>query len=306
MSQLNAADIQTQVVWNKCVELVAFVVLLYDYLLTLDLEVERFWKRETIGLTSILFFVNRYLTLLGNIPIAVVFFWSEPVLRHNRCHVLETYQQLFLSLVQLFISIAFILRVYALYDASRRIAVFLCVVAAAMIGNGLLQWRLSDKASALGVVMSGAVSGQVGCIQSYTTAQGLHMVYLWLGVLILDICIFSLTLWKAFMMRREAGLGGIMKVVMLDGAMYFGIITLINSANILCFSLGMNFIKGLLPIFANVMASVLMSHLMFNLRKGQTTEKTEPSELAIHVIELSQIGILSSLNDGEISSNQFV
>lgn len=61
----------------------AIVILFYDYFITLDLEVERFWKRNSRGLGAILFYINRYLSLLGNIPIIVFFFWSEPVLYHN-------------------------------------------------------------------------------------------------------------------------------------------------------------------------------------------------------------------------------
>ncbi|KAJ3841571.1 hypothetical protein F5878DRAFT_6877, partial [Lentinula raphanica] len=60
------------------------VILVYDYLLTLDIEIERFWKRDTRRIASVLFFINRYLSLVGNIPLVLFFFWTEPILRsHN-------------------------------------------------------------------------------------------------------------------------------------------------------------------------------------------------------------------------------
>ncbi|KAJ3827368.1 hypothetical protein F5880DRAFT_1452749, partial [Lentinula raphanica] len=54
------------------------VILVYDYLLTLDIEIERFWKRDTRRIASVLFFINRYLSLVGNIPLVLFFFWTEP------------------------------------------------------------------------------------------------------------------------------------------------------------------------------------------------------------------------------------
>ncbi|KAJ3914912.1 hypothetical protein F5877DRAFT_49576 [Lentinula edodes] len=59
------------------------VILAYDYLLTFDLEIERFWKRDTKRLAAILFFVNRYLTLLGNIPFVLLFFRPGLILRYR-------------------------------------------------------------------------------------------------------------------------------------------------------------------------------------------------------------------------------
>ncbi|GAV99982.1 hypothetical protein LENED_001470 [Lentinula edodes] len=81
--KLDAIEIQVQVNWYHCVEWAQFGIVIYEYLITLDLEVERFWKRKTKGLGSVLFYVNRYLTLLGNIGIIVLFMSPELVLRHN-------------------------------------------------------------------------------------------------------------------------------------------------------------------------------------------------------------------------------
>jgi hypothetical protein len=46
----------------------------YDYFLTLDFEIERFWKRsfgQKPTWSAFLFFTNRYLAPLGYIPIAL-------------------------------------------------------------------------------------------------------------------------------------------------------------------------------------------------------------------------------------------
>ncbi|KAF8217404.1 hypothetical protein K438DRAFT_1557339, partial [Mycena galopus ATCC 62051] len=51
-------------------------ILFYDYFLTLDWEISRYWGRSCTWPTA-LFFANRYGTLLGNIPVVVEYFWSE-------------------------------------------------------------------------------------------------------------------------------------------------------------------------------------------------------------------------------------
>ncbi|TFY61762.1 hypothetical protein EVG20_g6934 [Dentipellis fragilis] len=49
-----------------------FVILYYDYLLTLPAEVKLFWLRSRrLSWPSVLFFVNRYGALLGHIPLMV-------------------------------------------------------------------------------------------------------------------------------------------------------------------------------------------------------------------------------------------
>lgn len=47
----------------------ALAVLYYDYCLTFSAEAETFWKAFTVSWPSALFIVNRYVSLLGPIPI---------------------------------------------------------------------------------------------------------------------------------------------------------------------------------------------------------------------------------------------
>ena len=55
-------------------------LLFYDYCLTLGTEIEYFWKRARVSAVSTLFVLNRYLTLLGQIPIIVEYFVLLPPL----------------------------------------------------------------------------------------------------------------------------------------------------------------------------------------------------------------------------------
>jgi hypothetical protein len=50
------------------------VILYYDYFLTLPMEIERFWPQRTFSWALFLFYLNRYLALLGEIPIIILYF----------------------------------------------------------------------------------------------------------------------------------------------------------------------------------------------------------------------------------------
>jgi hypothetical protein len=72
----------------------------YDYFLTLSSEIERFWKRRCycgLNWASFLFFANRYLPLLGYIPVTLELFdqidvdptVSEPFFISNSFLIIE-------------------------------------------------------------------------------------------------------------------------------------------------------------------------------------------------------------------------
>ena len=52
-------------------------ILFYDYALTFWMEVERFWARGRPTVISSCFFLNRYLALLGHVPVMVEFYASH-------------------------------------------------------------------------------------------------------------------------------------------------------------------------------------------------------------------------------------
>ena len=64
-------------------------VLYYDYLLTLDDEIELLWKRAGISPMSILFILNRYIGLVGPIPVIFEFFTFVSPIVSECLHVIR-------------------------------------------------------------------------------------------------------------------------------------------------------------------------------------------------------------------------
>lgn len=56
-------------------------ILYYDYTLTLPIEIDWFWKRFKINWISLLYTSNRFLSLLGHIPIIIIYF--SPMISEN-------------------------------------------------------------------------------------------------------------------------------------------------------------------------------------------------------------------------------
>ncbi|KAF5388968.1 hypothetical protein D9757_005044 [Collybiopsis confluens] len=231
----------------RCVELIQFVILIYDWLLTFGQEYERFWQSDLRRLPAILFFVNRYLCLFGNIPVLFLYFWADTVSFDGESKSTATACGYFIHVWQAsrsqlicpsldFRSSIEHQRVTALYGGSSRIRIFLYAVVFVMVGNTLAQLYLTDT-SPPPVIELSSVLKQIANVPVYTSEQGRHLTFLWLGMFVFDLSVFSLTLWKT-LSQGIVGRGSVLTIVVRDGSMYFGIITLFTLANILVFALG--------------------------------------------------------------------
>ncbi|KAJ7245637.1 hypothetical protein B0H12DRAFT_1127396 [Mycena haematopus] len=256
---MNAAQIQTQLNSNAYIDLVSFSILFYDFFLTLDWEIARYWGTP-LTWPNALFFANRYGTLLGNIPVVMEYFWSEESSAHKIkiCLGLESYHQYFIIVTQLIVAVMLMLRTYALYERSKRVLAWMILVASGAVAVGI--WTvISGKA----VDQSTNLPLYFGCNYPTSRAQGLSLAAAWAGVAVFDCMIFLLTLSRVFSARRNST---ILTILLRDGSIYFGVMVLSNLSNILTFVFGTEYTRGIATTFTNIISSVMLSHLMFNLR----------------------------------------
>ncbi|KAF8591752.1 hypothetical protein K439DRAFT_1611030 [Ramaria rubella] len=99
--------------------LVSIIVLYYDWILTLPMEINRFWKPNITGPT-VLFFLNRYFPLISFIPTTIAYFTdtfsSEACAKHVIPFIVGSY-----VISQSLIGLVLLLRIYALHQKSRTI-----------------------------------------------------------------------------------------------------------------------------------------------------------------------------------------
>ncbi|KAJ7626511.1 hypothetical protein B0H17DRAFT_1110663 [Mycena rosella] len=241
--------------------MISAALLFYEYFLTLDWEVSRYWTIE-FKAANLLFYANRYSALLGNILVVFQYFWTTPSspAKSLVCSSVETYHQYFILVNQFLVGAMLILRTYALYGRNNRILAFLLVVAAGTIAVAV--WAvISGKPEDDGMDLP----LYFGCTYAISHEKGVSLAGAWAGLATFDSVIFVLTLYRALSRHNSNGLT-LLGVLIRDGSIYFGVIVAASLSNILTFLFGEPYTRGLVTTFANIIAAIMISRLMLNLR----------------------------------------
>ncbi|KAF8217405.1 hypothetical protein K438DRAFT_1952299 [Mycena galopus ATCC 62051] len=185
----------------------------------------------------------------------------------SRCLGLERYHQYFIIATQVIVAALLVLRTYALYGHSKRVLIVMSLVILGAVIVGI--WSVAIGKA---VVESTNLSLYYGCDYPISRAQGLSLASGWAGVAIFDCLIFVLTLYKVFSGGRPNA-WSILTVLLRDGSIYFGVMTLSNLSNILTFIFGTElddaeqpYTRGIATTFTNIICSVFISRIMLNIR----------------------------------------
>ncbi|KAJ7274817.1 hypothetical protein C8J57DRAFT_1312801 [Mycena rebaudengoi] len=240
--------------------LVPITFLYWDHLMTFGDEVRYLWNRPKT-LSTCCFLLNRYLAAFGDIVVTVFVYTTVP---GSVCKRINLYRQILLIVNQILICVLLTIRIYALFERSKR-------VAAAMLGPaaGLLVvsiWAVSFKGG-------DPEPGVEGCHIANSWEIGVHLAVPWEALFLYDFMIFVGLFTKSYVSRREAApWTGItlLGVLIRDGAIYFGVMAAMNLANIMTFYFASPLLRGCLSTFASSMSVTLMSRLMLNLHSVES------------------------------------
>ncbi|KAF7350147.1 hypothetical protein MVEN_01317100 [Mycena venus] len=271
-------QIQLEINANYYLNLVAFSLLFYEFFLTFNLEVSRYWGLAPTA-PNVLFFLNRYGMLFGTVPIVFQYFWTTTNtpqklasthtawrnrdLTCTRCETLHTYHEWFAVVSQIIIGVMLILRTYALYERNRRVLGLMVFVSAGVIAVGA--WSVISGPSPKPGDDVPQLDLYIGCSTGMSSSQSTGLAAAWAGMGVFDCTIFMLTLYRALSRRHAPGLD-LVTVLLRDGSIYFAIIVVVNLSNILTFVLAGSYSRGVPTTLANVISSIMISRLMFNLR----------------------------------------
>lgn len=193
-----------------------------------------------MSLDSILFFCNRYLTLIGEIPGALESFsyFSE-----EGCHQLRVYDQCFLMVSQGIIVVLLGIRVFALYERT---------------GWAVVTSQISRDGAELGTILLPA------CDLTLTLQQSYRFAGAWGTELFCDLVIFVLTLCRLACIVR-VWTGTLSEVMLRDGVLYFGALVILHTSNIAAFIFGPPAAKGMLTTLTNAISSTLVTRMVLNI-----------------------------------------
>ncbi|KAJ7882160.1 hypothetical protein B0H13DRAFT_2667432 [Mycena leptocephala] len=282
---MSTIDIHTQleVNTNYYLNLISSTLLIYEYFLTINVEVSRYWGLPATA-PNVLFFLNRYGMLCGTIPVIFQYFWTAESTPHKLavssqtlllfrihiyanvlqiCNKIHQYHEYFSVVMQIIIGIMLILRTYALYERSRRVLAFMVYISAGVIAVGA--WSVISGPSRKPGDDVPPLHLYIGCSSGLSYSQSVGLAAAWAGMGVFDATIFLLTLYRALSHHRAQGLD-LVTVLVRDGSIYFGIIVIANISNILTFILAEPYTRGTPTTFTNVISSIMISRLMFNLR----------------------------------------
>ncbi|KAF7299846.1 hypothetical protein HMN09_00991600 [Mycena chlorophos] len=273
---LGIAGLRVELFQSNIFNIIGLTLSLYDYFITFDIEVQRFWGRKKTTLPSMLFFVNRYLVLLGNIPFMFEAFWfSVPTDEKSFacvvwCNSMDTYHQTYIWFSQFLAGVIMAIRVYALYGRTKTILATLCVCAAGAIGVAI--WGIvtaltsPDKRGSFGIYL--------GCGSTKGEIQALGFIIIWAAGSFFDFVIFGLTLartlrdgmWNISLSSQFKGIR-LVRLFMRDGIIYFFVITMLNMSTIITCVTGNKFF----------LTSITVSRLMLNVRDPSLDPMTDIS-----------------------------
>ncbi|KAK6966310.1 hypothetical protein R3P38DRAFT_3155561 [Favolaschia claudopus] len=257
---------------------ISFALLFYDYLLTLDLEISRYWGSR-FSWPTVLFFINRYGALLGNVPVIVQKFWSAPESSALSPHKLTTkehlelYHQWFVITTQILIGVMLIFRTYALYERNRTILILMLLVGAGVVAACIWGTIFSGKVRVV-LGPGSEMPVHLGCTYTIIDSQTVDLIVAWASMAIFDSLIFFLTLYKALSQRYLVGVQ-LLHVLLRDGSIYFGVVVVSNLCNIMTFIFGGPFTRGVATTFTNIISSIMISRLMLNIRDPSLANKRQ-------------------------------
>ncbi|EAU82338.2 hypothetical protein CC1G_06648 [Coprinopsis cinerea okayama7 len=172
---------------------VGMVLLVYDYLLTFDLEIEFIWKSRW-NAVKVLFLLTRYLPFLELLPlINYVFMDGE---WWYQCET--TYRAI--GWMQVIGVICAEVRIWAVWDRSRRVGIFLTLFA--LVSFGLLMGLANIYFQSVRYFKLPQPHGH-HCL-SIRVGNNLYIVSLWVIILIYDTVLISLLVVRGIPCLRAA------------------------------------------------------------------------------------------------------
>ncbi|KAH7094034.1 hypothetical protein BKA62DRAFT_52381 [Auriculariales sp. MPI-PUGE-AT-0066] len=253
-------DVQT---W-KHMFIASFALLIFDWFITLDVEMEHVWQRQRSVFTYV-WFALRYGPIVFMAITTYVFFqtsWEPKV-----CKPWSVIPTVMIFCVMLTVHIVFALRTYALYNRARW--VFHILMFGLIAETGAMIWTATEE-------LEMHLPKGYGCMPG--TPRTVPGLVFWTAPFLFDIAVFGLTLYRSIQFIRSRKDIPIVQVMIRDGVVFFGLMVLSYGSNIVMYSLmpvGLQDVNATLSVILTVICT---QRIVFNLRDMPTSSHSCPPD----------------------------
>ncbi|KAF7373674.1 hypothetical protein MSAN_00578400 [Mycena sanguinolenta] len=268
---------------SRTCELALDFLYLYDYLTTLDQEVELMWFKP-MSFMKVLFFLNRYLPLVGGFVNASIFLDESPtsLTASVRGHWFKFQIGTALAVLGI-IQAILVTRIWAIYNRSKLLIVILGIF-------GCLQ--LAASSTVMGIsITKGVPSSEPGpgfFVCTITTPP--YFAAYWIPILTFEVTLFVLTLIRGVENFRQTNVSvlsgksaqALINILVRDSVIYFFIIAAVYAGNAAVWYWADPSLYQSSSVFGIMVPPMVATKLLFNLRQSfgeETTLKPEDQEL---------------------------
>ncbi|KAF8513353.1 hypothetical protein JB92DRAFT_3143462 [Gautieria morchelliformis] len=192
--------------------------------LTFDDEVALVWKRRW-SFGKALFIFNRYFGLLALLSYAIAFFFPDPI---QVCRKFTWWTITSEGIAIIVAECILILRIYAVYDRSRRLLLLLIALLMAELASSVVLVIFN-----LSTVSFMAMHGLMAC----TSVASPPLAFTcWIPPIIFETFLMSLMLKQGWSVYRREGGSNLLHLIIRDNIIYFGVMILALLANCIVFA----------------------------------------------------------------------
>ncbi|KAJ8078472.1 hypothetical protein PM082_012754 [Marasmius tenuissimus] len=271
------------------VEVCSAMLFVYDYLLTLDLEIEHIWKAKW-SLVKVIYIIQRYLPFLDSCSLVLHYqFVANPSLEY--CRFAYTFTG-WTFVVGIFLSDAlFLLRLWAVWKKTllSGLAIGLyflgCWIPSFVIVNRFLK---SLKFATWPGPLFGLDYDYRGCFLT----GGDSIIYVgWVLMMANNIAALIMIMIPGFKAFKTGGRTGLVKTVYRDGAVFYAAVVAVSTANAVTVLTLVPDLRLLLSAPSRDLHSILASRVILSIRHAASaTEMNDIDESGGQVHVLSPMG----------------
>lgn len=245
----------------------AFALLIYDYALTLHLEIKYIWISRW-NYTKVLFLLTRYLTIV----IIFILLYNQTFLHDSAgtCRTTWSFIAWLMIIKNALAESILCIRTWAIWDRHKSVGILLVI---AMLAYVAVQFSFETKVIHSLQIATPLYSGFRGCFLTGATRM------LWVqfaSLFVIELVVLTLMLISAFRLYRTGRTSELSFVIHRDGIMFYVYLLFLSGVNlIIIIKAPLDIIDLMIPMEV-VLHTVFTTRIVLNIRstanRGQDTE----------------------------------